>query len=88
MAKNCQMRCHEQDIPFYRFSPQLNHGVAAGEIENDKLLDMMLQARVQTPQQGLSELVALFQLVAEASKKNKYRQSRNFAENKSFAEPT
>ena len=80
MAKNCQTRCYEQDIPFYRFSPQLNHVVAAGETDNDKLLDMMLQARVQTPQQRLNELVALFQLVADASKKNKYRQSRNFAD--------
>lgn len=83
VAKNCQMRCHEQDIPYYRFSPQLNHVVAAGETDTDKLLDMMLQARIQTPQQHLDELVALFQLVADASKKNRYRQSRNFAENSS-----
>lgn len=82
MAKNCRMRCHEQDIPFYRFSPQLNHVVAAGETDNEKLLDMMLQARVQTQEQGLNKLVDLFQLVAEASKKNRYRQSRNFAERK------
>lgn len=76
MAENCSQRCHEQNIPFYRFSPHLNDVIAAGETDNDKLLEMMLQTRIQTPQLGLAELASLFQLVADASKKIKYRQSR------------
>lgn len=76
VAKNCSMRCHEQNIPYYRFSPQLSQVIAAGETDNDKLLEMMLQTRIQTPQQHMAELVALFQHVADASKKRRYRQSR------------
>jgi hypothetical protein len=70
------MRCHEQGIPYYRFSPHLNHVIGAGETDIDKLVDMMLQTRIQAPQQGVSELASLFQLVADASKKSRYRQSR------------
>lgn len=80
MAKNCSQRCHEQNIPFYRFSPHLNHVISAGETDNDKLLDMMLQTRIQTPQQGMAELASLFQLVADASKKSRYRRSRILVE--------
>ena len=69
VAKNCNTRCHEQHIPFYRFSPQLAHMVGAGETDSDKLVDMMLQTRIQCPQQGIAELASLFQLVANASKK-------------------
>ena len=76
MATNCSQRCREQNIPFYRFSPHLNHVIGAGETDNDKLVDMMLQTRIETPKQGLAELASLFQLVADASKKNKYRLSR------------
>ena len=79
MAKNCSVRFKEQNIPYYRFSPQLNHVVPAGETDNDKLVDMMLQARIQTPQQGLEELITLFHLVAIASKKSKYRRTRILA---------
>ena len=81
VAKNCKTRCHEQNIPFYRFSPQLTNMVSAGETDSDKLVDMMLQTRIQSPQQGIAELASLFQLVANASKKNKYRRSRILAEN-------
>ena len=83
MADNSSQRCREQNIPFYRFSPHLSHVISAGETDTDKLLDMMLQTRIQTPQQGLSELTSLFQLVADASKKVKYRESRIIAENES-----
>ncbi len=76
VAKSCRSRCAEQNIPYYRFSPHLTHVISAGETDNDKLLEMMWQTRLQTPQQGLAELVTLFQLVAEASRKEKYRQSR------------
>lgn len=66
----------EQNIPYYRFSPQLSHVITAGETDNEKLLEMMWQTRIQTPQQGLTDLITLFQLVADASKKTKYRLSR------------
>lgn len=80
VAKNCNMRCHEQNIPYYRFSPQLNHVIAAGETDTDKLVDMMLQTRIQSPQQGIAELASLFQLVADASRKSRYSRSRILAE--------
>lgn len=80
VAKNCSMRCHEQNIPYYRFSPQLNHVIAAGETDTDKLVDMILQTRIQSPQQGITEVASLFQLVADASKKSRYRHSRALAE--------
>jgi len=77
VANSCKIRCREQNIPYYRFSPQLSQVISAGETDIDKLLEMMWQARLQTPVQGLAELVTLFQLVAEASRKEKYRQSRS-----------
>ena len=77
VAMNCSVRCVEQNIPYYRFSPQLNHVIAAGEMDNEKLLEMMWMTRIQTHQQGLADLITLFQLVAEASKKNRYRCSRS-----------
>lgn len=80
VAKNCNMRCHEQNIPYYRFSPQLSHVISAGETDTDRLVEMMLETRVQAPHQGVAELASLFQLVADASKKNKYRRSRIMAE--------
>ncbi len=69
VARNCRSRCDEQSIPFYRFSPKLEEVIPAGETDLDKLLNMVMQARVQTPDQGLRELIDLFRIVAEASKR-------------------
>ena len=76
MAKNCNFRCLELNIPYYRFSPKLDDVIAAGETDNEKLLEMMWRTRLQTPLQGLADLITLFPLVAEASKKTRYRSSR------------
>ena len=72
VASNCSTRCAEQGIPFYRFSPQLSEVIAAGETDMDKLIPMILEAKRQTHKQGLGDLVQLFQLVAEASRKLQY----------------
>lgn len=87
VAKNCSMRCHEQGIPYYRFSPHLSQVIGAGETDIDKLVDMMVQTRIQAPQQGITELASLFQMVANASKKNKYRHSRILVEQDENAPP-
>ena len=76
VADNCRSRCAEQGIPFYRFSPQLKEMIAAGETDTDKLLDMIIQAKGQTETQGMMEVVKLFQLVAEASRKMNYIDNR------------
>ena len=79
VAKNCSSRCAEQGIPFYRFSPQLKEVIAAGETDDEKLLDMIIQTKGQTQVQGMMELVKLFQLVAEASRKMKFLDTRKRA---------
>lgn len=76
VAKSTRVRCYEQNIPYYRFSPQLPHVIAAGETDSEKLVDMMLQTRVQTSQEDLMELVSLFNHIVEATKKIRYRRSR------------
>ena len=68
VASNSRSRCQEQDIPFYRFSPHLEEIVAAGETDNDKLFSIVLKAKVDTKQQGLSELVDLFRIVAASNR--------------------
>lgn len=67
VAENCKSRCEEQGIPFYRFSPHLKEVVAAGETDLNKLLDMIIQTKIETSEQRLQELIDLF-FVSEASK--------------------
>ena len=69
VAMNCKSRCEEQGIPFYRLSPILTEIVATGETDNEKLIDMMLQARLQTKEQGLDDITGIFHIVAHASKR-------------------
>ena len=68
VAENSKSRCEEQGIPFYRFSPHLKEVIAAGETDTEKLLDMIIQTKMETEEQGLKKLVDLFLLIAEASK--------------------
>lgn len=79
VAKNCKVRCAEQGIPYYRFSPELDEVIPAGETDNDKLIAMILQTKKQTSHQGMAELVKLFHFVAEASQKLQYRISRKLS---------
>ena len=69
VAKNCKSRCEERGIPFYRFSPNLDDVIAAGEIDTEKLLSMIIQTKLQTSKQGLGELVEMFYMVAAATKR-------------------
>ena len=64
VAKNCKSRCNEQDIPFYRFSPQLDDVIAAGETDNEKLLNMIMQTKIQAKEQGLDEMIEMFRIIS------------------------
>ena len=76
VADNCKSRCAEQQIPFYRFSPQLDEVVAAGETDNEKIINMVIQAKKQTKEQGLREVLQIFQMIAEAKVKHAYRETK------------
>lgn len=70
VAENCRSRCLEQGIYHYRFSPQLEEVVAAGETDINILLNAILQARMQTTSQSdFSEMILRFHECADASRK-------------------
>ena len=48
VAETCDRNFKEQDIPFYRFSPQLLETISAGETDSRKLIDMVIATRKQT----------------------------------------
>ena len=70
-ATICQSRCIEQGIFYYRFNPQLEEVVSTSETDSDKLINMVLQARIQTPKQGMFELVPLLHNISEWSRRVK-----------------
>ena len=59
VAKNCKSRCEEQGILFYRFSPKLDEVIAAGETDNERLVNMLIKTRLQLKEQGLQDLANL-----------------------------
>ena len=63
VAENSKSRCEEQDIPFYRFNPNLKEIIPAGETDNEKLLDMIIEAKIQVKEQGLKEMTELLQML-------------------------
>ena len=67
VAKNCRSRCEEQKIPFYRFSPHLHDGIQGLTVEDDKLLNMVIQAKIQAKEQGMDELIDMFRTIADFS---------------------
>ena len=69
----------EQGIPFFRFSPHLDEVIAAGETDNEKLVNMIIQARSQTAAQGLKDLVRIVQVVDEANVKMRYKTKKIMA---------
>jgi predicted acylesterase/phospholipase RssA len=69
VAKNCKSRCEELGIPYFRLSPKLNTVVAAGETDNEKLVDMILQTKLQVKDQGLNDIVQTLILTAEYSRR-------------------
>ena len=68
VSANSRSRCEEQNIPYYRFSPQLDEIVSGGETDNEKLFNIIIRAKIETKEQGLDELVEVFRVVAEKSK--------------------
>ena len=48
VAEMCAGHCAEQGIPYFRFSPQLEDMIAAGEVDNKKLLRMLISSKLQT----------------------------------------
>ena len=63
VAENSKSRCEGQDIPFYRFNPNLKEIIPAGETDNEKLLDMVIEAKIQVKEQGLKEMTELLQML-------------------------
>ena len=63
VAENSKSRCEEQDIPFYRFNPDLKEIIPAGETDNEKLLDMVIETKIQIKEQGLKEMTELLQMI-------------------------
>ena len=57
MAENCQSRLQQKGIPFYRFNPNLDEAIPAGEINGEKLLNMIMQTRYQTMAVQMDHLV-------------------------------
>lgn len=78
MADICKSYCEGQGIPFYRFSPHLSSLIAAGETNLDKLVDMIIETRIQTQAQGISEVVDLLHLVAQESSVFKRRVAKRW----------
>ena len=67
VAENSQSRCEEQDIPFYRFNPTLNDIIPAGETDNVKLMDMVIETKIQIKEQRLKEMTELLQMITVSS---------------------
>lgn len=64
----------EQGVPFYRFSPQLPEVIPAGETNLESLVNMINTTKAAViADKDMAELVELFRLVAEMSRKLKAR---------------
>ena len=69
VAENCRSRCLEQGIQFYRFSPELQEVIASGETDSDKLVDMILAARMHTKESiDFHKMIHHFHELAHASR--------------------
>ena len=76
VARNCEARCREQGIPFFRFSPTLDETISAGEVDNEKLITMIIRAKQQTWDQGVPEVLQLIRLISEANRKRRFIERR------------
>ena len=67
VADNCAMRCAELGIPFFRFSPRLRESVSSGETNTSKLVNMILQTRLQMQSScsRMGDLMECFQKIAD-----------------------
>ena len=46
VARNCRSRCEKQNIPYYRFSPELDEIISTIETDSEKLCDIILKAKM------------------------------------------
>ena len=67
VAENSESRCKELDIPYYRFNPKLNDIIPAGETDNVKLMDMVIETKVQIKEQKLKEMIEMLQMITATS---------------------
>ena len=58
---NCESRCREQGIDYFRFDPKLDNGVESGQIKTDALLSMLWETRtyLHAKKDKMDELVEL-----------------------------
>ncbi len=74
IAGNCRSRMLEQGVPYYRFSPQLPEVIPAGETNLETLVNMINTTKATViDDREMKELVDLFHLVAEMTRKLKAR---------------
>ena len=67
MVENSASRCKELDIPFYRFNPELNEIIPAGETDNVKLMNMVMETKIQIKEQKLKEMIEILQMITATS---------------------
>ncbi len=62
VADNCRSRCAKQNIPFYRFNPELDEVIPLSEGDNEKLVNIVIKTKVllQSLDAQVDELVQLF----------------------------
>ncbi len=62
VADNCRSRCVKQNIPFYRFSPELDEVICLSERDDKKLVEIVIKTKIllQSMDAQVDELVQLF----------------------------
>ena len=71
VADNCRSRCEKQNIPFYRFSPELDDVISLSETDNEKLCGIILKTKglLQSVDTQVDELVQMFYHLFDCSRK-------------------
>ena len=74
VAENSRSRLRDQRVPFYRFSPELNEVIAAGETDTVKLVDMVMKSKFEIDsKQTMTELIQVLYLIAELTERQRRR---------------
>ena len=77
VAENSRSRLREQRVPFYRFSPELNEVIAAGETDTIKLVDMVMKSKFEIDSKPtMSELIQVLYLIAELTERQGREEER------------
>ena len=62
VAEKCRVTCQQLGIPFFRLSPHLDKETSPGEVDNEKLVSMIVQARADMRERReMRELVCFLQ---------------------------